>query len=250
VHEAEFEVALTAMLDYLDREKAHLAPTFAFIDPFGITGLPLELIQRLLHHEKAEVLITFMNHVIERWATELPEQTDRLIGVPGAAAVIAAAPDRIARARELYAASLQRAARFVRFFEMRNTKNRPIYDLFFATNHPLGHYRMKCAMWKADESGLFRFSDGVDPNQLTLLGADPAPRLAEDLATAFRGRNVYAEDVVEHVRDKTPYLDGHAKAALKLLEVGDRISVAERKRDDKPRKKRTYPEGARIAFPG
>jgi hypothetical protein len=247
--EEEFEDALTSMLDYLDSKKARIAPTFAFIDPFGITGVPFELIQRLLRQEKCEVLITFMNHVIERWATELPEQTDRLIGVPGASQKIADSSDRVAAARKLYASSLGSAVRFVRFFEMRNTRNRPIYDLFFATNHPLGHYQMKCAMWKADESGQFRFSDGVNPDQLTVLRDDPAPKLAEALARNFRGKTVYSETILEYARDHTPYLDEHTRAALRLLELAERIKGAERKRDGKPRRKRTFPEGVRVTFP-
>ena len=47
-------------LDILDREGLNNAPTFAFIDPFGITGLPFYLIERLLKRSRCEALITFM----------------------------------------------------------------------------------------------------------------------------------------------------------------------------------------------
>jgi hypothetical protein len=42
------------------------------------------------------------------------------------------------------------------------------YYLFYATNELLGLEKMKEAMWKADESGEFRFSDATDPNQLVI----------------------------------------------------------------------------------
>jgi hypothetical protein len=105
---------------------------------------------------------------------------------------------------------------------------------------------MKVAMWKADKSGHFCFSDGVDPSQLTLFKDDPAPKLADVLSRNFSGETVYSEAVLEYGRDHTAYLDEHTRAALKLLEESSRITVADRKRDGKPRKKRTYPEGARI----
>ena len=43
---SDFAAALGSTLDLLDRENLKLAPTFAFIDPFGITGLPFSLLSR------------------------------------------------------------------------------------------------------------------------------------------------------------------------------------------------------------
>ena len=57
----KFETALRETLDYLDEENLSIAPTFAFIDPFGIKGLPFSLIKRLLENDKCEVLITFVD---------------------------------------------------------------------------------------------------------------------------------------------------------------------------------------------
>lgn len=253
IREQEFEAALSSTLDDLVERGLELAPTFAFIDPFGITGLPFNLIQRLLRQQRCEVLITFMSHVMERWATELPAQIDRLIGKEGAAEDIANSPARATRARELYAESLGRTARFVRFFHMKNKMNRPIYDLFFATHHALGHYRMKEAMWRADRTGNFSFSDGIDPRQATLFSENPGADFASTLAQHFKGKTAYSDEVLKYTRDDTPYLEMHAKQALKLLESeagfqGYRIQVDEKKVDGARRKKNTYPPGTRITF--
>ena len=252
VIDGTFEGSLRRVLDDLHRIRAAIAPTFAFIDPFGIKGLPFELISRLLQRDHCEVLITFMNVSIQRFVTELPEQVDSLIGSTGAANDIAASQDRVLRARELYMMSLRSVAAFVRFFELRDQKNVPIYDLFFATNNPLGHYKMKEAMWKVDGSGAYSFSDGIDPRQATLFSPTPGRDFAPQLWQRFRGTTVPSETVLELTRDQTAYLEKHAREALTLLETdgvdGKRISVASTKADGKPRKKRTFPQGASITF--
>ena len=253
VENKDFETALREVLNSLDEKGLKIAPTFALVDPFGITGLPMELIHRLLERKRCEVLITFMNHTVERWATELPEQIDRLVGIGGAAKEIAKAPVRITRARELYEQSLRKNARFVRFFEMRNTRNRPIYDLFFATNSDIGHYKMKEAMWRLDAAGDFRFSDGVSYEQATLFGPEPQNDYAPSLWGNFRGQTVYSDEVLQYTRNKTAFLEKHAKGALKLLEAdggfrGRLIDVASTKLDGRSRRKNTYPAGTRITF--
>lgn len=221
-------------------------------DPFGIKGLPFDLIGRLLNRGRCEVLITFMNSVIQRWVTELPEYVDQLIGKDGAAEEIANSPDTIVAARRLYQGDLRRVARFVRFFELRNRKNVPIYDLFFSSNHPLGHYRMKEAMWRVDESGAYSFSDGVDPAQATLFSPMPDRDYAPALWERFRRETVLSEKVLEYTRDETAYLEKHARGALKLLENGEaaekRITVAPKKKGGEDRRKGTYPPGTVITF--
>ncbi|GAB4462345.1 MAG: hypothetical protein Kow0070_21270 [Anaerolineales bacterium] len=44
----EFDDTLTKILDALENRGAHLAPTFAFIDPFGFKGAPFRLVKRLI----------------------------------------------------------------------------------------------------------------------------------------------------------------------------------------------------------
>ena len=46
---------------------SQIAPTFALIDPFGFSGIPYALIQRLLSKNKCEVLVTVMVDSINRW---------------------------------------------------------------------------------------------------------------------------------------------------------------------------------------
>ena len=68
-----------------------------------------------------------------------------------------------------------------------------------------------------------------------------------------RGQLVYSDEVLQHTRDETAFLEKHAKAALKLLEAeggcqGLTIEVDSTKNDGKQRRRNTYPRGARIKF--
>ena len=194
-----------------------------------------------------------MSSAIERFVTELPEQVNEIIGNPSAADQISVASNRVVAARKLYLDSLRNVVRFVRFFQMRDENNQPIYDLFFASNNSLGHYKMKEAMWKVDSSGEYSFSDGVDPSQAMLFTPNPASQFAPKLWGHFQGKTVDMEEILVYARDETPFLDKHTRGALNLLESensvkGRQISVGEQKRDGMRRKKGTFPKGVSVSF--
>ena len=86
--------------------------------------------------------------------------TDRVLDIPKAPG------HRILALRELFQERLRTQAAYVRYFEMADDSSSPIYHLFFAGNHRLGHVKMKEAMWRVNPSGAFRYSDATDPGQL------------------------------------------------------------------------------------
>ncbi len=45
-----FDEHLTQVLDYVGEQKKTLAPTFAFVDPFGFSHTPFSLISRLMQN--------------------------------------------------------------------------------------------------------------------------------------------------------------------------------------------------------
>jgi hypothetical protein len=156
--------------------------------------------------------------------------------------------DRMTELRLLYQEQLKTSARFVRFFEMKNVHNRIIYYLFFATNHPLGHKKMKEAFWKVDSSSGFCFSDATDPNQPVLFEMDESPKLARELHAHFVNRTVYVKTIEKFVDDCTPFIRRHMTKALKSLEQDGKIKVDTVKRDGTKRRKSTYPNDAMIEF--
>lgn len=57
---------MTDILDQLDEQQSRLAPALVMMDPFGIKGIPMEVIHRILGNDKCEVYVTFMWEAINR----------------------------------------------------------------------------------------------------------------------------------------------------------------------------------------
>jgi three-Cys-motif partner protein len=208
-----YEEAFTEVLDHLDANKKSLAPTFAFIDPFGIKGLPLKMITRLMEHDKCEVLITVMVGFIYRFIStpEFAPHCDDLFGTDAWRAAL----EMEGQAKEQFLRTLYQqrlmdpqdgvAARYAHYFTMKDAKKKTIYDLFFATNHSKGIDVMKDAMWKVDQTAGYSFSDATDPNQETLFTAEPDwNQLFNTLHTKFKGTVRSWSEVEEEIR-RSPF---------------------------------------------
>jgi three-Cys-motif partner protein len=208
-----------------------LMPTFAFIDPFGWTGAPFSLVKQILAQRNCEVFVNFMYEEINRFISH-PSQVANFDGFFGADEwrLCVAQSDPRERNRllhDLYLRQLQTQAAFVRSFEMSNARDVTDYYLFYATNELLGLKKMKEAMWKADESGEFRFSDATDPDQLVLFEKAPnLPTLQAQIIAKFSGQQVPVGDVEKFVVVDTAFRESHYKAILKALEkAGALIAV-------------------------
>jgi three-Cys-motif partner protein len=249
----KFHEKFGQVLNSIDAGNNTLAPTFAFIDPFGFSGIPFSLIERLLKCKKSEAFITFMVDAINRFL-EHPE--DKVVqhiveafGTEEAVQIAKGPGDRVVKLRELYQSQLQRVTKYVRYFEMRDRQNRAQYYLFFATNSPLGHVKMKEAMWKVDPDGEFKFSDATNPNQLALFEFDATPTLVQQLRKEFCTKStVTGYEVRRFVEDKTAYLKKHMTDALKREEEAAKIRVEPLKTDGKRRRANTYPDDAKMAW--
>jgi three-Cys-motif partner protein len=201
------ETALVKVLDFLKENKSKLAPTFAFIDPFGV-NVPMDMIKSLMAYEKCEVFITFMLGALHRFIAtpEFERPTDALYGCQDwRSALGMKGTERETFLRTLYQQQLKTVvgAQYIRFFTMKDGKNKTIYDLFFATNHFAGIDAMKDAMWKVDQSGGgYSFSDATDPKQETMFTADPDwSQLLESLYNKFKGTLQPWSVVEEEIRN-------------------------------------------------
>ncbi|MGQ0569464.1 MAG: three-Cys-motif partner protein TcmP, partial [Armatimonadota bacterium] len=157
VEQDEFADVITRALDDLEKKGDKLAPTLLFVDPFGFSDAPLEVIARVTKSPKCECLITFMFDSIRRWLPHrdftIAAHFDLLFGTKDWRTLLdEPGTRRHAGILTLYRDQLMNVAglKYVRTFEMLNNRNRPIYSLFFGTNHKEGLSKMKEAMWKAD----------------------------------------------------------------------------------------------------
>lgn len=251
VQHSSFEIEFTSMLDLLDANSKELAPTFAFIDPFGIKGVPYSLVRRLLQKRSTEVLVYFAEDAVNRWLahpdSKIRQNIANLFGTDKVFSV-SNQPNRAMALRLLYQEQLAECAKFVRYFEMRNSRDRTIYCLFFASNHPLGHKKMKEAFWAVDPTYGFQFSDATSPGQLVMFENDPSEDLSLTLGHVFSGNTTNVETVLRYVDDCTPYLERHGKASLRALETTGKLKVSTTKPNGTKRKGMTFPKELEVVF--
>lgn len=249
----QFEYTLNNILDDLESKGAKIAPTFAFIDPFGFKGAPYRLIQRLLQNDKTEIFVNIMadsiNHFLGHQNSQIKQHIIDLFGTSEVLKIIQSNGDRVELLRKLYREQLSINASFVRYFEMRDENNRPIYYLFFATNNRLGHIKMKEAFWRVDSTTGYKFSDATNPDQLVLFELDPSSDLADKLARKYSGIKILVAIIKNYVEDKTPFIASHMKKALQNLENQDRLYVEPYKQGGAKRRNHTFPDDAIVSFP-
>ena len=207
------------------------APTFALVDPFGWTGLPMAIMSDLMHRPRTEVLVNFIFEEINRFLSHPSqlENFDNLFGAPGwRKGNGLGGSARRTFLHDLYQDQLHTAAgaKYVRSFEMLNERGASDYFLFFATNNRLGLSKMKEAMWRVDPGGGARFSDTTNFNQLVLLQPEPdRHQLRRILLAQFSSRRVRVEDVEQFVIEETGFHSGHYKKVLAELENTGHIAI-------------------------
>lgn len=256
VEPRQFAPVMSEILDDLDKRGSKLAPTFVFVDPFGFSGAPLQVIARIAGHPRCECLITFMfeyiNRFLEHPDPKIAAHYDELFGTPRWRTItqIRDPEQRRDGIITLYQEQLTKVARFeyVRTFEMINDGNRTEYFLYFGTHNKLGLSRMKEAMWAADPVTGQVFSDRTASDQIVLIQpqVDLTP-LGTTLQGEFRGRTVLIEQIEEFVLLNTPYCERkHLKrATLAKMENEELIEAARPSPDGR---KGTYPPGTLIKF--
>ena len=249
---ATFEQAVGSFLDNYDARGWRPHPIFAFIDPFGWTGVPFELVKRILSLPSSEALVTFMYEEINRFISH-PQQEENFNAFFGTAewrggVGLADPTQRNRYFHDLYMRQLRQAAGvpYVRSFQMRNDKDVTDYYLFYATQSLLGLKKMKESMWTVDPSGEFRFSDATDPRQLVLFGREPDfSILRQQITNRFRGKETPVEAVEEFVLAGTAFRETHYKRQVLTPMEKDGQIVVHRS----PGQRRfTYPPGTVIRF--
>lgn len=247
---AEFAPTLESVLDGIERREARLAPTFAFLDPFGFSGLPMRLIARLLGYDKCEVLITFMTGFVNRFNDEFRENTlNELFGTVEWRQIrsIDSPEERRNFLINLYLRQLKNVggATYAKSFEMIGPHNQTLYHLVFGTKHIKGLEVMKESMWAVDRRGTYRFSDITDVGQSFLIDYTDeshwVPSAAEMVYQKFRGQTVAIELVRDFVIADTPFI--FRRAILRHIESANLITDVMNRR-----RRFTYPDDCMIAF--
>lgn len=229
------------------------APTLAFIDPFGWSGVPMSVVRDLMAFDRCEVIFNFMHEQVNRFVHDsrpnIANHFTELFGTTNEehrrAAELARQP-RKKFLRDLYARQLQEVCgfNFVRPFEMVDPKrNRTVYYLMYGTRHPKGLEVMKEPMWEVDPIGGARFS-GYAGDQPVLFEPEPNLQpLREALLHEFASKTVSIKEIERFVIEQTDYKATHYKRVLQDLETEELIHCIS------PRSRRlTYLDGIELEF--
>ncbi len=246
-----FSSQMSAILDQLEEQRRRMAPAFVMIDPFGVKGIPLSVIRRILGNPKCEVYISFMWEAMNRFLSRpaFAYSLTELFGTDAWKHGNDLDPKERRRfLYDLYNRQLKKSgAQHVVHFDL--FKGRRLkYSIFFGTGHIKGCDRMKQAIWKVAPFGDFGFRGG-EQDQMVLLGVakpDFAP-LRSALMKQFGDAGwISIRNVLDFVKsDATIYHGGQVKMpVLKPMEQTGLLDV-----DPDTRKRNlTYPDGCRMRF--
>jgi three-Cys-motif partner protein len=249
-----FLEGLGRIRDELPTFFSHGDPLFVFIDPFGPTAIPFQIVADLLGSPRSEVLIYFdtdgIARIFESGASSnasaildriLPDQSwrDELSGELSFS-------QRCRKVLELYRRGLRSVpnVRFTFPFEIRSARNLADHYLLFASQHPLGLEKMKEAMRTMDQTGEYQFSD-AHIGQARLFRFDSPAEYAEVMYQRFHGFSPSWQELTIFALEETPFLN--PKKMLEILDRSGRITV---RSSDPKRRKGTFNEAKilRITF--
>ena len=231
VEEGSFEEKVGGILASLHKDGKTLAPTFAFIDPFGATGLPFKVIANILTHKSCEVLLNLDSDGIGRLVTaqqfeKNQEHLDSLFGDQNWRTELnprLPMPELAAQILAAYKRRLRKVARYAFAFAMNSREGQLNYHLVFASQHPLGLEKMKEAMKAVDQTGDYSFSDDTVGQGMLPFDFNAPAIWADRMKQALGGSWRPYEDFRDYALNETPFIN--AKAMLQHLETQGFIEV-------------------------
>jgi three-Cys-motif partner protein len=159
----------------LEESGAWSGPVFANLDGWG-TDTPYEMVQRLAAQPSSEVLVTFGDRFLIRFADNQELSAgDRVFGSTDWRNVSGQPNPKAKQAflLNLYRERLLQAGfPFVLTFEMVDEGGHPLF-LFFGTTNVRAVEKFKDAMWEVDGIAGQRFRDPRDPDQLAFDISEP-----------------------------------------------------------------------------
>ncbi|MGB2878137.1 MAG: three-Cys-motif partner protein TcmP, partial [Dehalococcoidales bacterium] len=206
-------------------------------DPFGFSGVPFQVITKILSQQKTEVFFTFMVRDIARFI-ELPEleETFKTLFVTDKwKAILRSSQKPEVALINLYREQLHEVAKVKYSWAFRvctSEKVQTLYYLIHSTNNIKGHLAMKTIMFNQSAQGDFAYLGPQDISrrvQMRLFDIENIEELKQYLQERFIGRVITYDKIQEDVcfpwHSEPPYVNTHYNQALKALEQEGKITV-------------------------
>jgi len=244
VENGSFEDKVGGILENIRREGKQLAPTFAFIDPFGATGLPFKVIAEILRHATCEVLLNLDSDGISRLVTaQAVEKNQAHLGLLFGDSSWRTElnphlpmPQLSAQILALYKKRLRSVAPYVFAFAMNSREGQLNYHLVFASLHYFGLEKMKEAMKAVDQSGTYSFSDDTVGQELLVFDFDAPAVWAKKMQQTLGGKWRPYSDFRDFALTETPFIN--PKPMLRNLEGKSLVEIE----GVESRRKGSFPE--------
>jgi three-Cys-motif partner protein len=216
--EGTFEEALKNLLD----DVPEIAPAFCCIDPFGYSGLPLDVICRFMKRSSTEAFINFMYEPISRWlkVDSQEKHMTELFGTDEWKHVVDNDLEKSEREtflRDLYQNQLETCTEYVWPFQLQDPdRARTIYYLFHCTNHPKGIRVMKEIMYRKGTVGTYSYR-GKEHSQISLFTSEPSvDELESFLLEKFSGTRQSFDGIINQTI-YAPFIEKHYREVLNGL---------------------------------
>lgn len=213
---------LSGKLDESRAKGAQFGPALIFLDQFGYSAVPMELIAKIMQFPSCEVFSYLEYKHLNRFITDTTkaEGIDAAFGGPEWRQAIElphGKRDEFLLAAYKSALKSRGNAKYVSHFSMHDATGQLIYWLFFTTNNLRGLEEMKKAMWSVDKKGNFRFSDATNSAQISLFISDKFDDLwlSDFLHGRFNGKTMSCGSLKEFILTETPCVN--YKDALGIL---------------------------------
>lgn len=224
-------------------------PGLIFIDPFGYSGIPFNVISDLfqLRDTSMELLITFMAGKMAQWMEDEGHQKaiSETVGSSKWHKRVSPELSKDERAEmfsTIYQEQLKKkaGARFTMPFEMiEETKDQTCYYLIHVTNHWQGLKIMKENMFNAGADDQFAYlgpnHSGFEDEQISFEqfgGEDGFEQrvedFAQDLHERYVGEEIVFKDILKQTLDQNVFKVSHYRSAFKSLENQGKLSVNHR----------------------
>ena len=228
----DFDKKINEGLDSFEKNQSKIAPTFFLLDPFGISGIKLCTIKRIMNMDKTEILLNFMYNSLQRWVNHPNKKIQNIYDE-----YFDGDEWRECKGKYLY----EKEQKFVSIFRNKCKnfskhvypfklnfphKKQTYYYLFHLTNHWLG-----CSLMK---NSFAKFNDGKceyegEKYQSTLFGSIEQKEKKENfknkLINFYTEKTIKCVNIFEEFIDETDLLLPEIKKILKKLEEEKKISV-------------------------
>jgi len=236
-------------------------PSLVFIDPFGYSNIPFDLISELfqLRDQSLELLITFMAGKMAQWMEDPSHQKAITEAIGSDEWKDSVTPDlgkdvRAERFSSIYQRQLKREAdaNFTMPFEMvEESKRQTCYYLIHVTNHWQGLKVMKETMFNAGADDEFAYlgpdHSGYEDDQLSFAEFGETEdfdqrieEFASQLYSRYKGEEISFQDLLEETLDQNVFKAKHYRSAFRILESEGKLEVEHREHLPNGNKSRGY----------